>query len=195
MARPREFNEDQVLNQVTALFRQRGYDGTSVTDLEEASGMGRASLYGAFGDKRALFLAALSRYVEQGGVIDTLLDEAPSLHAAMIVLCDAWIASNTGPVPGCFALQSAMGCPLDEAKTLLRQNEARITEGLLRAMQRAHKANEISATAAMRENVAQLFIVSLQGVSSAARTGRSRDDLTDITRTLIDATLRMLGAA
>jgi TetR/AcrR family transcriptional repressor of nem operon len=64
MARPREFDEADVLDAAVACFWSRGYEATSVRDLIETTGLTGASLYNAFGDKRALFRAALDRYVE-----------------------------------------------------------------------------------------------------------------------------------
>jgi TetR/AcrR family transcriptional repressor of nem operon len=64
MARPREFDEEAVLDAVVECFWHRGYEATSVRDLMETTGLTGASLYNAFGDKRALFRAALDRYVE-----------------------------------------------------------------------------------------------------------------------------------
>ena len=64
MARPREFDEAQVLDAAIQCFWHRGYESTSVKDLVDSTGITAASLYNAFGDKRALFRAALDRYVE-----------------------------------------------------------------------------------------------------------------------------------
>lgn len=65
MARPRGFDDSAVLEHVLQQFWTRGYEATSVRDLEAAAGIGMASLYNAFGGKRSLFCAALERYSEQ----------------------------------------------------------------------------------------------------------------------------------
>jgi TetR/AcrR family transcriptional regulator, transcriptional repressor for nem operon len=65
MARPREFDETTVLNAATRCFWKQGYEATSVRDLVEHTGITAASLYNAFGDKRALYEKALSHYVEE----------------------------------------------------------------------------------------------------------------------------------
>jgi AcrR family transcriptional regulator len=65
MGRLREFDRDAVLDQASTLFWQRGYDVVSIQDLEAATGLGRGSIYNAFGDKEELFLAALDRYVSK----------------------------------------------------------------------------------------------------------------------------------
>ncbi|MCF3131130.1 TetR/AcrR family transcriptional regulator [Streptomyces olivochromogenes] len=62
MARPRQFDEEEVVKAARDQFWSVGYNGTSMDDLSAATGLGRGSLYGAFGDKHGLFLAALDSY-------------------------------------------------------------------------------------------------------------------------------------
>lgn len=63
MARPKEFDPDTVLDRALELFWERGYDATSMADLVEHLGIGRASLYTTFGSKHDLYLKALDRYL------------------------------------------------------------------------------------------------------------------------------------
>ncbi len=65
MARPREFDVDAALERATRVFWSKGFEQTSLDDLCAATGIGRSSLYAAFGDKRALYLRALARYEER----------------------------------------------------------------------------------------------------------------------------------
>src|SRR5437870_5526679 len=65
MARPKAFDEPAALDAAIECFRRRGYAATSVRDLTACMGIGATSLYNSFGDKRALFVKALGRYVEQ----------------------------------------------------------------------------------------------------------------------------------
>jgi TetR/AcrR family transcriptional repressor of nem operon len=65
MARPREFDEGAVLDAAIELFWKHGFELTSVRALANSMGMTGASLYNAFGDKRALYRRALERYVDQ----------------------------------------------------------------------------------------------------------------------------------
>ncbi len=62
MARPREFDSEDVLARAVRLFWVKGYGGTSLDELDRATGLNRGSLYNAFGDKRRLYLAALDHY-------------------------------------------------------------------------------------------------------------------------------------
>jgi TetR/AcrR family transcriptional regulator, transcriptional repressor for nem operon len=64
MARPREFDEGTVLNAAVLCFWKHGYEATSVRHLVVQTGITAASLYNAFGDKRALYQKALDHYVE-----------------------------------------------------------------------------------------------------------------------------------
>lgn len=62
MARTREFDTDAVVASAMEAFRRTGYEGTSMRDLSEATGLGSGSLYAAFGSKEGLYLAALDLY-------------------------------------------------------------------------------------------------------------------------------------
>ena len=63
MARPREFDIDEALEKAMQLFWTKGYEATSMTDLTDAMGLNKGSLYAAFGSKHDLFLAAIKRYL------------------------------------------------------------------------------------------------------------------------------------
>lgn len=63
MARPREFDEQAVLDSVVGCFWSRGFEATTMRDLIDSTGLSGASLYNAFGDKRALFRVALDHFI------------------------------------------------------------------------------------------------------------------------------------
>ncbi|MFM0056319.1 TetR/AcrR family transcriptional regulator [Paraburkholderia phytofirmans] len=64
MARPRQFDEHEVLEAASAAFWTKGYEATSTRDLVKSTGLTQPSLYNAFGDKRTLYLRALEHYLE-----------------------------------------------------------------------------------------------------------------------------------
>ena len=72
MGRTREFDEDAVLGDAMHAFRRKGYQGVSIRDLEEATGIAAGSIYNAFGDKAGLFEAAFAHYNQAvlGGRLD-----------------------------------------------------------------------------------------------------------------------------
>jgi len=61
--RPRQFDIDKALDQAIRVFREHGYNATSIGDLISAMGLASGSIYKAFKDKRAVFLAAFDRYM------------------------------------------------------------------------------------------------------------------------------------
>ncbi|HEU4539294.1 MAG TPA: helix-turn-helix domain-containing protein, partial [Polyangiaceae bacterium] len=62
MGRPRKFDTRAVLAAARSEFQAKGYAATSCDDLMVATGLGKGSMYGAFGDKRQLFLSVLADY-------------------------------------------------------------------------------------------------------------------------------------
>jgi TetR/AcrR family transcriptional regulator, transcriptional repressor for nem operon len=91
MSRPREFDEARVLDAVLQTFWAQGYDGTSIDDLLRTTGLGRASLYGAFGDKGRLFERAIARYMARLSDLTALVTETPSVREDLRKLLERWI--------------------------------------------------------------------------------------------------------
>ncbi len=79
MAGVKQFDQEQVLDKAMEMFWQKGYEGTSVQDLTTATGLGRGSLYGAFGDKEQFFLKVLDRYADrfQAEIVEQLNNPDP----------------------------------------------------------------------------------------------------------------------
>ena len=86
MARPRKFVEDQVIEAARDQFWAHGYAGTSLDDLVAVTGLGRGSLYGAFGDKHTIFLRALDEYsnMTMAAVRAELRDSAESAYDRLV---------------------------------------------------------------------------------------------------------------
>lgn len=66
MARPREFDTEEVLGLVLETFWEKGFEGATLAEIEERTGVKKASLFAAFGDKHALFVQSLQKYVSNG---------------------------------------------------------------------------------------------------------------------------------
>ena len=64
VGRPRQFDEEQVLDAAMKAFWANGYEGTSLADLVSVTGLHKGSLYQAFGDKHTLFVQTLNRYLQ-----------------------------------------------------------------------------------------------------------------------------------
>lgn len=111
MARPREFDEDAVLDAAIRCFWSQGYEATSVRDLAGSMGLTGASLYNAFGDKRSLFRRALERYLDQG--IRKLIvrwEQEPSPTTAIRGMLSELISRSVEDKErrGCFLINSAL---------------------------------------------------------------------------------------
>src|SRR4051794_36614723 len=110
--RPRAYDPEVALGHALGAFWDAGYAATSLDDLSAATGMNRPSLYGAFGDKRALYDAALERYraLAREGLEQTLGHDEP-LEAALRRLYDRalsiYTAGESG-ARGCFLISTAV---------------------------------------------------------------------------------------
>jgi len=180
MSRPREFDEDQVLDQVLKTFWMRGYEGTSIDDLTAATGLARASLYGAFGDKTQLFERAITRYTEKISDLAELVTVAPSVREGLRRMFSRWIevaCPSSGP-KGCFLLLSAGLGPSesDLASKLAARSRQTLLDTLEAAIRRAQASGEFAHTREPRDLAALLSVV-LQGIATGARVGASREEL------------------
>src|SRR5437016_6245784 len=110
--RPRAFDCDQALDRALQLFWEKGYEGTSLSDLTRALGINRPSLYAAFGNKEALFQKVLDRYV--GGpasFVREALNEPTARAVAERLLRDAAEAQTDPCHPrGCLLVHGALTC-------------------------------------------------------------------------------------
>ena len=109
--RPRSFDTETALKAAAERFRTRGFAGTSLDDLAEATGLARPSLYAAFGDKRALYLATLSRLHQRlEGLFDGLaaarLPREVLLETIFARTIDGYLTGEVAP-SGCLAVATA----------------------------------------------------------------------------------------
>ncbi|MFC9515232.1 TetR/AcrR family transcriptional regulator [Nocardiaceae bacterium NPDC056970] len=115
MPRVQEFDTDAVVGHARDLFWDRGFEATSVPDLERATGLNRSSLYNAFGSKRGLFDAAVQDYLDRvvRPRLRILTDEPTAPDAAMRYYRGVQEAIESLPADypgrGCLLLNSAAG--------------------------------------------------------------------------------------
>lgn len=99
MSRPRAFDEDGVRERVTDVFTASGYRGTSISMLAEAAGLGKQSMYNAFGDKQNLYLLALDQAAARMGSAQESMARAHTGYAAIEVFFDALLGLCHHPDP------------------------------------------------------------------------------------------------
>ncbi|WP_182909238.1 TetR/AcrR family transcriptional regulator [Microbispora sp. H13382] len=178
MARAREFDTDTVLDRAVDVFWRKGYAAASVQDLVEATGIGRGSLYAAFGSKDGLYEAALRRYAAQAtsDIATRLASAAPAREVLRDLLI--WLVEETVCDPerrGCLITNTATerlphdlvaGRVVGEA---LDRNAMSITAVLRRARERGELPPDADVTA-----MADLVMTTIQGLRVQGKAGADR---------------------
>ncbi|HEY6455260.1 MAG TPA: TetR/AcrR family transcriptional regulator [Steroidobacteraceae bacterium] len=183
MARPREFDEADVLAKAAKCFWHRGYEATSVKDLVETTGITAASLYNAFSDKRTLFRAALDHYVESSvGERIRRSDALPGRSAIAAFFSDILDRSlNDRDHKGCLLVNSALEIAPHDAQF------QKIIAGVLRRIEkfflkcvRAGRADGTITRAVPAHSLARDLLAVLMGVRVLARVRPEKALLEDI---------------
>src|SRR5438067_5604399 len=112
VGRPRSFDIDKALDRALQVFWHKGYEGTTLSDLTQAMGINRPSLYAAFGNKEALFRKALDRYGEGPAAYVRAALEEPTARAVAERLLLGTVEGLTDPghPTGCLMVQGALSC-------------------------------------------------------------------------------------
>jgi AcrR family transcriptional regulator len=186
--RPRQFDPDAVLVRARDAFWQAGYQATSLDRLSAATGLKRPSLYGAFGDKQALYVTLLRTYRETNlANVRRLLKEAPTLRDGLADVYAGAINLYVRNSQGCFVLNTAPS----EAETdcAVRAELNQVTQDLDAAFSgrfaRATADGELRA-AIDPETRGRLATAVLHSLSIRARGGEQRLALEDLARTGLD---------
>ena len=187
--RPREFDRAKALECAMHLFWSRGYEATSISDLTKAMRIKPPALYGAFGDKRRLFLEAVARYEQGPGCFaQGALRKEPTAELAMRRLLLGALRSFTDPKnpKGCLVVLGATNCTIesDDISEALAERR-RMAEGAVRARIAAgRKAGELADDADV-DALAGLVTATLYGLALKARDGASHARLRPIVGQLL----------
>ncbi len=193
MPRPKSFDEDAVLDEAVQLFWERGYEGTSLADLEAHLGLGRQSLYNTFGDKQTLFLKALERYEQQVGSEALAQLNAPGAGLEEIrafFRASVKPLTASGPRRACLVVNTILERGSQDADTLLRCNHARATleRTFRRALAHAKSRGELPEDLDV-EATSTYLVVQNYGLNVLAKTGATEGEL----RAVVEVLLAGLG--
>ena len=168
MARPKAFNEEEVIDKAVEIFWAKGYEATSMQDLIDAMGIQRGSLYGTFGSKQQLFLKSLKRYSVT--VVKKLLEILESKPSAIesIELFFAQLVEHlltAGELRSCLVTNSAIerGLRDEETRQLVLKLLNALEDGFYKTLLRAKENGELSTELDLKV-VANYLTSSMQGL-------------------------------
>jgi AcrR family transcriptional regulator len=194
--RPRAYQPDVALGKALDLFRKDGFAATSLDDLSAATGMNRPSLYGAFGDKRELYIKSYQRYREdaRAAMIDIFREELPirkRLERIFAVALDIYLSGDAGP-RGCFTVMTAASEAVSdpEIRAMVLEGLHELDKAFTACFRLAREKGEL-ARSADPEVLAQLASATVHTIAIRARARVPRKDLEAIVKGAIDVMVRV----
>ena len=186
MGRLKAFDENKVLDRAVDCFWQHGYEATSVRDLADRMGIGGASLYNAYGDKRALFVAALARYAERSmreriARLEKSGRPKEAIRAFLAEIIDRSLADPDRK--GCLLVNSALDVAPHDAEIgrVIAGCFAELRAFFRRNLEAARAAHQVPRQTDLDELAGHLLGVVL-GLRVLARTGANRAQLDAVAR-------------
>jgi TetR/AcrR family transcriptional repressor of nem operon len=173
MARPREFDESQVLDAAAEVFWAKGYNGTTTRDLAECTGLTAASMYNAFDDKRGLYLRALQHYLdshlgERIGRLETLPSSGDAIVGFFREIIDRSLADPQHR--GCMLVNSALEATSDDRilQSFIAAQTVMIESFFFRRIVDGQRTGELPA-APPAEDAARMLLSVVMGLRVLAR--------------------------
>jgi TetR/AcrR family transcriptional regulator, copper-responsive repressor len=195
--RPRAYQPEVALGKALDLFRKDGFAATSLDDLSAATGMNRPSLYGAFGDKRELYLKSYARYRAdaRAAMTDIFRDELPirqRLARIYAVALDIYLSGEEGP-RGCFTVMTAASEAVSdpEIRGMVLEGFFELDKAFATCFRLAKEKGELPGTADPKI-LAQLASATIHTIAIRARAQVPRWELEAIVKGAIDV---MCGTA
>lgn len=184
--RPRSFDTETALEQATQVFWRLGYQGASMSELTAATGLSKPSLYAAFGDKEALYLECMRRYLARSVALQTqLLDDEPDARRAVEDFMRAMAALQADPAlpGGCFIVNGTADCggaTIPQAvDAALRAASGGTEQRLLERLKRAQR--EAQLPPGLKPGpLATLLASVLTGMAVMAKGGQPRSKLEEV---------------
>lgn len=176
--RPRTFDMDAALDQAILVFSQRGYAAASISELTAAMGLTAGSLYKAFADKRAVFLAAFDRYkLLRDSLLSEILAQPGTGRERLRRALEFYAESAHGTLgrQGCLVVGSAAELAFfdPEIAERITRSMAR-NETLLAGLLRDGQADGSIAAHLDIPATAKLLLCLQQGMRVVGKTGQQR---------------------
>lgn len=187
--RPREFCPDTALAAALQVFWTKGYEGASLTDLTDAMGITRPSLYAAFGNKEALFRQALDLYQrDKTAYIGEAMQEQTARAVADYMLHGAVDTATGGECRGCMGVIATVACQSVEPSIRddVNQRAESAKAMIVERMQRAIDAGEF-VVETQAEPITRYLLAILQGISVQAQSGATRAELLEVVEAALAA--------
>ena len=187
MARPRAFDEAAVLDAAVDCFWSKGYEATSVRDLAAQMGITGASLYNAFGDKRALYEQAFDRYVCEGvHARIARLEDLPPLEAIETFFAEVVANALGDPArKGCFLVNATLElAPHDPQFRRLVEEVLGAMQGFFRRQVEKGRALGVVTAAGEADELAGMLLGQLLGLRVLSRVDASPARLEGMLRPL-----------
>lgn len=191
MARPREFEREDVVAKALAVFWRKGYQATSVQDLVQATGLNRASLYGTFGDKHGLFLEVVEHYRSKVSAQRLARLEAPGpvrkrIAAFFKEMVD--FSLGEGRLLGCLMTNSAVElAPHDrDTRIAVAASMGAMEASFRRVLTRARRNGELDAGKSPAD-LARFFTTTANGLRVMAKAQPDRTALRGVVRVALQA--------
>jgi AcrR family transcriptional regulator len=188
--RPRSFDTEKALGAAMNVFWRKGYEGTSLSDLTEAMGINRPSLYAAFGDKQTLFKKALDRYAEgpAGYVAEALREPTARAAVGKLMMGTAELATCPKNPRGCLLVQGALACGegADEIRNDLIVRRDAGEKAIRQRLKRAQKEGDLPLDADPAD-LARYVVTVVHGIAVQAAGGATRSELRRVIQTALRA--------
>ncbi|GMM93498.1 TetR/AcrR family transcriptional regulator [Qipengyuania sp. MTN3-11] len=185
--RPREFDTDEALGAALLVFWQKGYEGTTLSDLTDAMGITRPSLYAAFGNKENLFRQALDLYEKDKLAYIGEAVAAPTARAvAETLLLGSVDVATGGECRGCMGVIASVACQSvepsirDDVNARAESAKQLIVDRMQQAIDNREFTVPTDATAMTR-----YILALMQGISVQAQSGASREELMQVTESAL----------
>jgi AcrR family transcriptional regulator len=179
--RPREFDVEEALAAALRIFWTKGYEGASLSDLTEAMGITRPSLYAAFGNKEALFKQALDLYESEKLAYARSALEAPTARGVVRRMLDGTIQNITSECRGCLGVIASVSCsnPDSPIGQEMRDRTQHVRGAMVERLQKAIDAGDFTIPVEA-EAMTRYLLAVMQGIAVQAGSGASREELQEV---------------